>query len=225
MKFSSNLYCLLSHATFNSHRADQATLNQVKLAIDVSHHTPASIFGQPPNHLNSVTHHTVALHRLDKPRVIGTEQSNAKIDELMSILDKFEGIHLARYRVQRENPNWTRKEINAAVKEYKRWLILKKEFGVASPFPMLSDRVDALWHAHILHTEHYQHETQQFFGEFLHHTPYTTPMPEETHHRFSNGIQQFPKFKESYETIFHEPLGGAWEDAIGFVGRWEERWG
>lgn len=54
--------------------------------------------------------------------------------------------------------------------EYKRFLILCKENPNSAIVP--SSFVDDFWHFHILDTQKYQEDCQEFFGYFLHHFPY-----------------------------------------------------
>lgn len=143
--------------------------------------------------------------------------TDISVKRLMKTLDGFEGISYARHRVKKENPSWTEAKLNAAVKEYKRWWVLKNVCGLERPFPMLSDTVDTVWHAHLLFTQHYAAESNAFFGEFLHHSPYTTTESKATALRFREGVAQFSDFVGAYEETFGEPLGDSWQDAVAFV--------
>merc|ERR1712224_390849 len=88
-------------------------------------------------------------------------------------------------------------------REYFRWWVLQKIFPNLN-FPMLSDRVDAFWHAHLLHTREYERESKAFFGYFLHHSPYGALNPSETEANFDNGIARFQQMKDIYFSTFHE---------------------
>ena len=77
-----------------------------------------------------------------------------------------------RSRVAKENPNWSRKRIDTAVAEYRKWLALivlnKKKFGKLG---MCSKDVDEVWHAHILFTRKYAADCKALCGRFIHHQP------------------------------------------------------
>lgn len=53
---------------------------------------------------------------------------------------------------------------------YKRFLIE----AFSNPGKMISPApdVDIFWHAHILHTRKYQKDCAEFFGKYIHHTPF-----------------------------------------------------
>src|SRR4051812_20170867 len=57
----------------------------------------------------------------------------------------------------------------AARENYARWLALKACYPriVLSP----TSEIDAVWHAHILHTKKYMQDCARLFGGYLHHTP------------------------------------------------------
>lgn len=65
--------------------------------------------------------------------------------------------------------------IDSAVVEYRRFmgLIAKGNRGVS----MISKTVDAVWHAHILHTRDYADFCQAVFGRFIHHAPHNSVNP------------------------------------------------
>lgn len=53
--------------------------------------------------------------------------------------------------------------------------------------PLLTQRVDCVWHAHILHTKRYAQDCEWFFGYFLHHTPNEAPPKPEKKRRVYKG--------------------------------------
>lgn len=59
---------------------------------------------------------------------------------------------------------------NIAINELKRYFILALLYPKAG-LPMLSSRVDAVWHDFILDTEAYANFCSSAFGYFLHHSP------------------------------------------------------
>jgi hypothetical protein len=139
------------------------------------------------------------------------------LPELHETLNQFIGIQYARHRISVREKTWKSTKVDEAVAEYKRWWILKRIKGVDYFIPMLSDTVDTVWHAHILHTELYQQESIMLFGEFLHHEPILTPDPHATEKNLEHAIERFPVFSQLYLDTFGEPLGGIWEDALSFV--------
>lgn len=153
------------------------------------------------------------------------QTSQVDVSALMKQLDSLPGFEMARHRAKKENPSWSTQKLDAAVTEYKKWWVLKKASGLTTPFPMLSDTVDAIWHAHILHTEEYTRESLKFFGEYLHHKPYTTPNAQETSERFKVGVSQFASFANAYEALFGEALQPSWQDAIDFTERFKAQHG
>lgn len=60
-------------------------------------------------------------------------------------------------------------EYNEAFKEFKRYVGLIAAYE--KPLPMLSDRVDEVWHQLILYTKEYGEFCEEKLGYFLHHIP------------------------------------------------------
>jgi len=95
--------------------------------------------------------------------------------------------------------NWEKKAAVEATRRYKNFLILiyKNPGIVTSP----TFDIDAVWHAHILHTKKYTHDCNIIFGKYLHHTP-STDMEEEQAflERASRNFSQLytQEFGESY---------------------------
>lgn len=67
--------------------------------------------------------------------------------------------------------SWYKKSAEAALAQYRNFLILKKKYGEEHKLPP-SYEVDEVWHAHVLHTEEYAHFCATIFGRFLHHHPH-----------------------------------------------------
>ncbi|OYO26528.1 hypothetical protein [Janthinobacterium sp. PC23-8] len=65
---------------------------------------------------------------------------------------------------------WSLEKANAVEFEYRRFLILMKQFPDEETAPLMD--VDTFWHYHILDTLKYAADCEQVFGYFLHHFPY-----------------------------------------------------
>lgn len=65
---------------------------------------------------------------------------------------------------------WSRKSARKVLQQYKNFLFLQKKYGLQHRI-IPSLEIDAVWHAHILHTKDYAEFCQEFFGRFLHHVP------------------------------------------------------
>lgn len=72
-------------------------------------------------------------------------------------------------KVMREN-SWDNNTWELALKEYNRFLILRKKYPSTILVP--NELVDAVWHAHILNTEQYHKDCNRLFGKYLHHVPH-----------------------------------------------------
>lgn len=77
-------------------------------------------------------------------------------------------------RVKRDHPDWTEDRINAAVAEYREYLVYISANRNLHVLPPLD--ADEVWHAHIIHTREYAAFCQEHFGQFLHHVPNPTPV-------------------------------------------------
>lgn len=77
-------------------------------------------------------------------------------------------------RVKRDHPDWTEDRINAAVAEYREYLMYISASRNLHVLPPLD--ADEVWHAHIIHTREYAAFCQEHFGQFLHHVPNPTPL-------------------------------------------------
>ncbi len=62
----------------------------------------------------------------------------------------------------------TREEFERYLPEYQKYMALCKHYPGTG---MLSTRVDAIWHGHMLVTDRYQEFCDQFIGRFVHHLP------------------------------------------------------
>lgn len=94
---------------------------------------------------------------------------------------------------------WSLEKANAVEFEYRRFLILMKQFPQEETAPLMD--VDTFWHYHILDTLKYAADCEQVFGYFLHHFPYIGLRGEDdeaAHHRVGD------RMKQLYEETFGE---------------------
>jgi hypothetical protein len=70
-----------------------------------------------------------------------------------------------------EYSSWTPERFGAAVEEYKKFLVLCKEYPDQRLIP--GRDVDSVWHRHILNTQQYMLDCQKYFGYYLHHSPHS----------------------------------------------------
>ena len=97
---------------------------------------------------------------------------------------------------------WSLEKVNAVEFEYRRFLILMKQFPEEETAPLMD--VDTFWHYHILDTLKYAADCQQVFGYFLHHFPYIGLRGEDdeaAHERVGE------RMKQLYEQTFGEAYG------------------
>lgn len=114
----------------------------------------------------------------DDTVVISAERAPPDREELQKAIEAVAAINLDRMavRVQREHPDFDPEKVTEAVEQYRRFLVMAMVFPDDEIMP-LSEDMDHVWHAHILHTIQYEEDCQQLFGEFLHHEPADTPIP------------------------------------------------
>ena len=94
---------------------------------------------------------------------------------------------------------WSLEKANAVEFEYRRFLILMKQFPQEETAPLMD--VDTFWHYHILDTLKYAADCEQIFGYFLHHFPYIGLRGEDdeaAHQRVGE------RMKQLYEQTFGE---------------------
>ena len=100
---------------------------------------------------------------------------------------------------QESGEGWSLEKANAVEFEYRRFLILMKQFPEEETAPLMD--VDTFWHYHILDTMKYAQDCQQVFGYFLHHFPYLGLRGEDdeaAHQRVGE------RMKQLYEQTFGE---------------------
>jgi hypothetical protein len=69
-----------------------------------------------------------------------------------------------------EGAGWSVDLCDQVETEYRRYLALSRHYGTRSLVP--SQLVDTFWHYHILDTQAYVEDCQNFFGYYFHHFPY-----------------------------------------------------
>src|SRR5450830_1489657 len=111
---------------------------------------------------------------------------------------------------------WSLEKANAVEFEYRRFLILMKQFPQEETAPLMD--VDTFWHYHILDTLKYAADCEQVFGYFLHHFPYIGLRgadDEAAHHRVGERMKQLYEqtFGEAYERTETAYSGMAIESA------------
>jgi hypothetical protein len=75
---------------------------------------------------------------------------------------------LIQKRVMKQQ-GWTDIKAEAAVREYRRFWIMRRKHNDMRLVPSLD--VDEIWHAHILFTEKYMEDSDKAFGYYFHHAP------------------------------------------------------
>ena len=99
---------------------------------------------------------------------------------------------------------WSLEKANAVEFEYRRFLILMKQFPQEETAPLMD--VDTFWHYHILDTMKYAADCDRVFGYFLHHYPYVGMRGEEDEQfRLDSG----DRMRELYESTFGDAYPGA----------------
>lgn len=90
-------------------------------------------------------------------------------DILASLPDAIEDSYIPAIALRNaaEQLNITVDEMQTYVPELLSFLVLASE----QPTPMLSNKVDTLWHQFILCTKDYLNFCYKYFGKFIHHTP------------------------------------------------------
>lgn len=70
----------------------------------------------------------------------------------------------------KKGEGWTQAEAKYYINKYKKWLYLRLVAPDATHVP--SEKIDEVWHAHILDTKAYAADCNRIFGNMLHHFPY-----------------------------------------------------
>ena len=91
---------------------------------------------------------------------------------------------------------WT--NLDAIEKEYKQFLYLIATNPGKTVVPW-SEKLDDLWHEHILDTSRYQRDCQELFGQFIHHNPHLAVGS-------ASQVEAFKETREMYRTAFGEKV-------------------
>lgn len=97
-----------------------------------------------------------------------TELSRPSLVEAKSLIDH-EDLSCVVERLVRVD-KWRRKHAIKALQQYRRYLYLRKKYPHETLPP--SYEMDEVWHAHVLHTQHYMDFCDRVFGYYLHHHPH-----------------------------------------------------
>lgn len=100
-----------------------------------------------------------------------------------------------------EGKGWTVDECERAELEYKRYLTLNLRYEDRAVVP--TEKIDTMWHYHILDTRAYHRDCQEVFGEYFHHFPYFGMRGEEDAENLENS---FFETVELYEREFGESM-------------------
>ncbi|MGK5044858.1 glycine-rich domain-containing protein [Janthinobacterium sp. GB4P2] len=144
------------------------------------------------------THHSPLLHcishnALYQRTFMDTNDSFKAIADLNLDAIKVKLMH------RESGEGWSLEKANAVEFEYRRFLILMKQFPEEETAPLMD--VDTFWHYHILDTLKYAADCEQVFGYFLHHFPYIGLRGEDdeaAHQRVGE------RMKQLYEQTFGE---------------------
>jgi hypothetical protein len=103
-----------------------------------------------------------------------------------------------------EGYGWSLDHAKAVAAEYRRYLILCEENPDIPVVP--SNLIDDFWHLHILDTQKYADDCEEYLGYFLHHFPYFGMRGEEDaenltrawHHTRELYVRRFGPIPEQY---------------------------
>ena len=122
-----------------------------------------------------------------------------------SISIEIENLNLERIKfklsIKEDGEIWSKKKIELAEREYKRFLTLIKVYPKKSIVP--SKIMDEFWHMHILDTEAYRNDCQTIFGHFIDHYPYFGIYGNEDKNEL---LKSFEETKEIYFEYFKTHL-------------------
>jgi hypothetical protein len=119
-------------------------------------------------------------------------------DKAISNLD----LETIKLKLMRGKPGaaWSRERVDAAEKEYRRFLLLMKMYPNELAAPSLD--VDRFWHHHIIDTEKYARDCQAVFGYFLHRYPYLGLVEQDA---ASPRVQAGARMRQLYRDVFGIP--------------------
>ena len=110
--------------------------------------------------------------------VVSADRIPPEPAEIQKAIETVAAVNLHRMaeRVRREHPDFNAERLASAIEQYRRFLAMAMLFPDDEIMP-ISEDMDHVWHAHILHTVQYEEDCQALFGEYLHHEPADTPIP------------------------------------------------
>ena len=138
------------------------------------------------------------------------------IDEDIAYID----LEMIKIKLQepKEGVDWSEEQCEDAEIEYKRYLMLCREFP-APQYSIVPNKImDTMWHYHILDTRAYCRDSDALFGGYFHHFPYFGMRGDEDAKQLKSS---FEKTKQLYEKTFGEPMVRAtdasdcWHDCQG----------
>lgn len=107
---------------------------------------------------------------------------------------------------------WSRERVDAAERDYRRFLFLVKAFPNELAAPSMD--VDRFWHYHIVDTAKYARDCEDVFGYFLHRYPYLGMGSEDD---ASTRLQAGMRMRELYAAVFGSTAGSSDTEAnVGF---------
>ena len=108
-----------------------------------------------------------------------------------------------------EETGWPKNFAELAIKEYVRFLVIVKEFGVKQT---PSKVVDEVWHLHLQFTKDYwEHLCPNLLGHALHHVP--TLRDKESSEK---NMSQYQGTLKNYRELFGEPPADVWGKSQGY---------
>jgi hypothetical protein len=92
--------------------------------------------------------------------------------------------------------DYSYEQVQQMEKEYKGFLFLQAAYPIQILVP--TEKIDIMWHAHILDTMRYANDCENIYGYFLHHYPYLSMRGENDK---ANWINAFKKTKSLFSDI------------------------
>ena len=121
-----------------------------------------------------------------------------------------------KLREPKEGIGWNREQCEDAEIEYKRYLMLCREYPHPHYAIVPNKIMDTMWHYHILDTRAYCRDCDKLFGGYFHHFPYFGLRGKEDEKQLE---QSFEVTKLLYQKTFGESLtrggadgGSCWHD-------------
>lgn len=117
-------------------------------------------------------------------------------------------------RLVRERRVSTHEEVARLLDEVKKYLVLAR-LNPTRGLPMLSRRVDEVWHQFVLFSEEYTRFCHRFFGRFVHHVPGEAPPRIDANDAAAPKLEEMTRdeFGVAYRRIFGE-ISDLWRDEL-----------